>query len=57
MLSQVASSVRGEGVADGVERSASVVAGADQIGPDPTMSPFQLADDRGLWRHGVVSLK
>ena len=21
------------------------------------VSPFQLADDRGLWRHGVVSLK
>jgi len=21
------------------------------------LSPFQLADDRGLWRHGVVSLK
>jgi len=40
MLSQVASAVRGEGIADGVERSASVVAGADQIGPDPTM-PLQ----------------
>ena len=26
-------------------------------GKDWVLSPFQLADDRGLWRHGVVSLK